>query len=99
MVVTVTWLVTVNSQVGSDSDTSSVSRLLESCDSDTSSVSEHLDSCDNDTDSFSCDSGCSHTPDRLNIVNQSLLYETLYEQLLGEKKRLRRHVANTRANQ
>ena len=69
---------------GCDSDTSSVSQQLNSYDSDISSVNQDLDSCDDDTSSVSNDSEYSHTLDRMNVINQSLLDETIGQESESE---------------
>ena len=69
---------------GCDSDTSSVSQELDSLDSDILSVCQESDSCDDDTNSVGNDSEYSLTLDRMNIMNQSLLDETLGEESESE---------------
>ena len=71
---------------GCDSDTLSVSQELDSCDSDTSSVSQESDSWDDDTSSVSNDSEYSHTLDRMNVSNRSLLEETTGEESESESE-------------
>ena len=65
---------------------SSVSQLLDSCDSDNSSNSGHSSSFDNDKYSVSSDSVCSFTLDMLNTDNQSILDETVNEELISKSE-------------